>query len=126
MQAFNTHTIETIDMDFKIGETYHVIIPGFSPTVARIDNISERKGETFYYISFQEDHLYTICRVVSERALKEMIEKYDKNRDHLDDFMMKAGAGLNSGSNTAEIIEKEGINSEIKALANIELISQKK
>lgn len=75
-------------MDFKIGDKFNVIVPGFSPTIARVDNISERKGETFYHISFQEEHLYTICRVVSARAFEEMIEKYDQNKDHLDDFMM--------------------------------------
>ena len=75
-------------MEFKIGEKFDVIIPGFSPTTARIDNVTERNGEKFYHISFQEEHLYTICRVVSERALEEMIDKFDKNKDHLDDFMM--------------------------------------
>lgn len=75
-------------MNYKTGDKFNIIIPGFSPTVARIDNISEKDGETFYHISFQEEHLYTICRVVSERVFAEMIETYDKNKDNLEPFMM--------------------------------------
>lgn len=90
---FRTHLTQysilvTNDMDFKIGDKFDVIIPGFSPTKARIDNITERNGEKFYHISFQEEHLYTICRVVSERVLIDMIDMFNNNKDHLDDFMM--------------------------------------
>lgn len=76
-------------MNYKIGDKLNVIIPGFSPTIARIDNIVEKNGEMCYHISFQEEHLYTICRVVSERVLEEMIATYDKNRDNLEPFMLK-------------------------------------
>lgn len=100
-------------MDYKIGEKFHVIIPGFSPTVARIDNISDRNGDKFYHISFQEEHLYTICRVVSERALTEMIEMYDTNKNNLEDFMMsKNENGVGEHPSKSSTSEKEESNED--------------
>ena len=75
-------------MKYKIGDKFHVIIPGFSPTLASIDNIKEQNGTAMYYISFSEEHLFTICRVLTERQMDEFIKKYEDNKHHLDDFMM--------------------------------------
>lgn len=94
-------------MSYKIGDRINVIIPGFSPTTARIDNITEKNEQTFYHISFQEEHLYTICRTVSERELLRMIEKYEDNRENLDSFMMKRNFGDFQGSHKIGFSDKE-------------------
>ena len=36
-------------MKYKIGDKFNVIIPGFSPTVANIDNIKERPAPICTY-----------------------------------------------------------------------------
>ncbi|HBX45993.1 MAG TPA: hypothetical protein DEG28_08955 [Porphyromonadaceae bacterium] len=81
------------NMSYKIGDKFDVIIPGFSPTVARIDNITDKEDIRYYHISFQEEHFYTICRTVTERQLEEMIDTYDRNKDNLEPFMMKKDGG---------------------------------
>ncbi len=78
-------------MKYKVGDKFNVIIPGFSPTTAKIDNIKEKNGEVFYYISFQEERLFTICRVVTEEYLDSIINSYDENKDNLEPFMMLNG-----------------------------------
>lgn len=78
-------------MKYKIGDKFNVIIPGFSPTVANIDNIKEKEGEIMYYISFHEERHFTLCREVTEEVLDEIIDTYNKNKDRLEEFMMLAG-----------------------------------
>ncbi|WP_436415300.1 hypothetical protein [Petrimonas sp.] len=78
-------------MKYKIGDKFNVIIPGFSPTVANIDNIREKDGEFVYCISFQEERLFTLCREITEMVLDEIIDTYNKNKDNLDSFMVMAG-----------------------------------
>lgn len=78
-------------MKYKVGDKFNVIIPGFSPTVAKIDNIKEKEDKLMYYISFQEERFFTLCREITEEVLDEIIESYNKNKDNLEDFMMLAG-----------------------------------
>ncbi|MDO5523413.1 MAG: hypothetical protein Q4G48_05140 [Bacteroidia bacterium] len=78
-------------MKYKIGDKFNVIIPGFSPTVANIDNIKEKEGELMYCISFQEERFFTLCREITEKVLDEIIDAYNSNKDNLDEFMMLAG-----------------------------------
>lgn len=107
-------------MSYKIGDRVNVIVPGFSPTSARIDNITEKNEQKFYHISFQEEYLYTICRTVSERELNRMIEMYEENKENLDSFMMKRNFGDFQGSHKTNFKEKSA---EISYKANINLTS---
>ncbi len=38
-------------MKYKIGDSFNVLIPGFLPTVAKIDNIKEMENKLMYYIT---------------------------------------------------------------------------
>ncbi len=107
-------------MSYKIGDRVNVVVPGFSPTMARIDNITQRNEQTFYHISFQEEYLYTICRTVSERELERMIEMYETNKDNPDFFMRKRNFGDFQGSSKNGNSQKEA---EISYKADINLTS---
>ncbi len=63
-------------MKYKIGDRFNVLVPGFLPTVAKIDNIKEKDNKTMFYISFHEEWLFLICRIVPEEVLDEMIDNY--------------------------------------------------
>ncbi|MDO5524081.1 MAG: hypothetical protein Q4G48_08570 [Bacteroidia bacterium] len=63
-------------MKYKIGDRFNVLVPGFSPTVARIDNIKEKDSKLMYYISFHEEWLFIICRIIPEEVLDEIIENF--------------------------------------------------
>lgn len=118
-------------MDYKIGDKFHVIIKGFSPTIASIDNITEREGEKFYHISFEEEYLFTLVQTVKENQLTEMIELYERNKDDLEPFMMmKSEEGDETAMETpskkkdeiivevneaAEINDENEVNFEVKA-----------
>ena len=80
-------------MKYKIGDKYNVIIPGISPTVARIDNTIEKEGKIIYCISFHEEKFFTLCQEVTEDVLDEYIDTYNKNKGNLEDFMMLSGDG---------------------------------
>ncbi len=84
-------------MKYKIGDKFNVIIPGFSPTVANIDNIKEKNGKIMYCISFHEERYFTLCREISEEVLDEFIDTYNKNKDRLDEFMLLAGKEEGTG-----------------------------
>lgn len=131
-------TYITKKMDYKIGDKFHVIIKGFSPTIARIDNITHKNGETFYHISFLEEHMFTIAKMVSEQALLEMIALYERNKNNLEPFMMKGKNPNESGiseiekDSDAEIItevevkeEDRDISSEGEVDFNVKKINQK-
>ncbi|KAF5050925.1 hypothetical protein DSECCO2_424360 [anaerobic digester metagenome] len=65
-------------MKYKIGDSFNVLIPGFLPTVAKIDNIKEMENKLMYYISFHEEWLFLICKIIPEEVLDEIIGYYVK------------------------------------------------
>lgn len=63
-------------MKYKIGDKFNVLVPGFLPTVARIDNIEMNDNKPLFYISFHEEWLFIICRIIPEEVLDEIIENF--------------------------------------------------
>lgn len=110
-------------MTYKIGDKFNVIISGFSPTVITIDNIKEKDGKTLYYISFQEERLFTLCRVVSAEYLDEIIDTYDKNKNNLQPFMMMKDDSEPGGNGNTNIGENFG-NETVKVNKDIRMESK--
>lgn len=65
-------------MTYKIGESYDVLIPGFAPAKAFIDNIRSIDGQTYICFHFSDEYFYMFSRTVTAYTFTQYIIQRDK------------------------------------------------